>query len=133
MQMDSSSKLYSFDEVSKHNHHRDCWLIISGYVYDVTAFLPDHPGGEELLLLAVGRDATFDFKSVGHSELAQEKMKKYRIGKIDMSTLPRKQQYVETTPYQPTPSLFSFSPIHLLIPILLLALAFAFPYFKLKA
>ncbi|KAL4015109.1 hypothetical protein IC575_027338 [Cucumis melo] len=131
--MDSNSKVYSFDEVAKHNHQKDCWLIISGYVYDVTSFLPDHPGGDELLLLAVEKDATFDFKSVGHSELAQEKMKMYRIGKIDMSTLPKKQNYVESTPYQPTPSLFSFSPIHVLLPILLLALAFAFPYFKLKA
>ncbi|KGN46545.1 cytochrome b5 [Cucumis sativus] len=131
--MDSNSKVYSFDEVAKHNQQKDCWLIISGYVYDVTSFLPDHPGGDELLLLAVEKDATFDFKSVGHSELAHEKMKMYQIGKIDMSTLPEKQKYVESAPYQRTPSLFSFSPIHLLLPILLLALAFAFPYFKLKA
>ncbi|KAG7025950.1 Cytochrome b5 isoform E [Cucurbita argyrosperma subsp. argyrosperma] len=126
--MDSNSKLFTFDEVAKHNHEKDCWLIISGYVYDVTSYLPDHPGGGELLVLAVEKDATFDFKSVGHSETAQEMMKKYQIGKIDPLTLPTEQKHVETTPHEPTPSLLSFSPLHVLIPLLLLVLAFAFPY-----
>ncbi|XP_022964486.1 cytochrome b5-like [Cucurbita moschata] len=131
--MDSNSKVYTFDEVAKHNHEKDCWLIISGFVYDVTSYLPDHPGGGELLVLAVEKDATFDFKSVGHSESAKERMKKYQIGKIDPLTLPTEQKHVETTPHKPTPSLLSFSPLHVLIPLLLLVLAFAFPYLKIKA
>jgi hypothetical protein len=31
-------------EVGKHNSAHDCWLVIHGYVYDVTSFLASHPG-----------------------------------------------------------------------------------------
>ncbi|KAJ0093401.1 hypothetical protein Patl1_25972 [Pistacia atlantica] len=43
-------------------------------VYDVTKFLEDHPGGDEVLLLATGKDATDDFEDVGHSSSAKELM-----------------------------------------------------------
>uniref|UniRef100_A0A6N2K9A1 Cytochrome b5 heme-binding domain-containing protein n=1 Tax=Salix viminalis TaxID=40686 RepID=A0A6N2K9A1_SALVM len=33
----ASSKVYLFDEIAKHNKSKDCWLIISGKVYDVTS------------------------------------------------------------------------------------------------
>ena len=32
------------DEVSKHNKESDAWLVYTGYVYDVTKFVPKHPG-----------------------------------------------------------------------------------------
>ena len=48
-------------EVAKHNKKDDCWVIIDGKVLDVTAFLPDHPGGEKAILLYAGRDATEEF------------------------------------------------------------------------
>ena len=52
---------YSVEEVAKHNKKDDCWVIIDGKVLDVTAFLPDHPGGEKAILLYAGRDATEEF------------------------------------------------------------------------
>ena len=36
----------SKDEVAKHSKEDDCWCIIGGEIYDVTKFLPDHPGGK---------------------------------------------------------------------------------------
>lgn len=36
-------------------------MIIDGKVLDVTAFMPDHPGGEKAILLYAGRDATEEF------------------------------------------------------------------------
>lgn len=39
------------------------WTIIDGKMYDITDFLPYHPGGERLLSLAVGRDASILFHS----------------------------------------------------------------------
>lgn len=38
-------KLISAQEVSKHNTREDCWVIIHDKVYDLTNFLPEHPGG----------------------------------------------------------------------------------------
>jgi cytochrome b involved in lipid metabolism len=34
--------------VKKHATPDDLWLVIHGSVYDVTSFLKDHPGGEEV-------------------------------------------------------------------------------------
>ncbi|KAK6137076.1 hypothetical protein DH2020_029187 [Rehmannia glutinosa] len=61
-------------------------------VYNVTPFLEEHPGGEEVMLMSTGKDATTDFEDVGHSNDAQEKMKEFYIGEIDTSTLPFKQE-----------------------------------------
>lgn len=37
-------------EVSKHNSIKSCYVTIGRKVYDVTDFLSDHPGGEDLIL-----------------------------------------------------------------------------------
>ena len=38
-------------------------VFIEGHLYDVHAFLPDHPGNAELLLLSIGRDASEAFRT----------------------------------------------------------------------
>jgi len=35
------------EELAKHGSERDCWVAINGFVYDVSRFLPEHPGGPE--------------------------------------------------------------------------------------
>ena len=57
-------------------------------MYDVSEFLEEHPGGDDVILLATGKDATDDFEDVGHSAGARELMKKYLIGDMDVTTLP---------------------------------------------
>lgn len=34
----------SLSELSKHNSQQDCWVAYDGKVYDITSFLPRHPG-----------------------------------------------------------------------------------------
>eukprot|EP00252_Welwitschia_mirabilis_P006480 TRINITY_DN1736_c1_g1_i1.p1 TRINITY_DN1736_c1_g1~~TRINITY_DN1736_c1_g1_i1.p1 ORF type:complete len:135 (+),score=29.26 TRINITY_DN1736_c1_g1_i1:332-736(+) len=91
--MGSEGKVYTLAEVSEHNHSKDCWLIIEGKVYDVTKFLEEHPGGDEVLLSATGKDATDDFEDVGHSNSARDMMAQYYVGDIDPATIPKKQTY----------------------------------------
>ncbi|KAL2653772.1 hypothetical protein R1flu_021900 [Riccia fluitans] len=77
------SRKYSATEVSEHNSAEDCWLIIQGKVYDVTKYLDDHPGGDQILIAAAGEDATDEFDEAGHSEDARKMMDKYLIGQVD--------------------------------------------------
>ncbi|KAM9268738.1 cytochrome b5 type B isoform 2-T2 [Cariama cristata] len=74
--------VFTMEEVGKRNCGREAWLVIHGRVYDVTRFLEEHPGGEEVLLEQAGRDATESFEDVGHSTDAREMLKQYYIGEI---------------------------------------------------
>lgn len=131
--MASGNKTLLFNEVSKHNKTKDCWLIIEGKVYDVTPFMEDHPGGDEVLLAATGKDATTDFKDVGHSEDAIELMNKYYIGEVDIETVPQKRTYsspADHTTYNAVKSSdFGFKIIQFLVPLVILGLAFAVRYY----
>ncbi|KAI4325016.1 hypothetical protein MLD38_030451 [Melastoma candidum] len=124
--MASDLKTFGFEEVEKHNKTKDCWLIISGKVYDVTPFMEDHPGGDEVLLSATGKDATNDFEDVGHSDSAREMMEKYYIGEIDAATVPAKRTYIppQQAHYNPdkTPE-FLIKILQFLVPLLILGLA----------
>jgi len=53
-------------------YSRSCWVIIQNKVYDVTEFLPDHPGGAEIILRYAGRDATSVYEPI-HPQDALEK------------------------------------------------------------
>ncbi|ETE73847.1 Cytochrome b5 [Ophiophagus hannah] len=58
---------YKLEEVQKHNHSQSTWIIINRRIYDLTKFLEEHPGGEEVLREQAGGDATESFEDVGHS------------------------------------------------------------------
>ena len=55
------ARTFTEDEITKHNAEGDCWCIIEGKVYDLTSFLPDHPGGKKAIMLFAGKDATEEF------------------------------------------------------------------------
>nr|BAB17854.1 cytochrome b5 [Ciona savignyi] len=75
-------KIYRLEEVKKHNNVQSAWIIIHNKVYDLTKFLEEHPGGEEVLLEQAGQDATESFEDVGHSTDAREMQKDYYIGEL---------------------------------------------------
>jgi len=70
----------------KHNSKDDCWIIIgaagSEKVFDVTKYLPDHPGGPEIVLDYAGKNADDMFEDIGHSKTAREKLSQYYIGDL---------------------------------------------------
>ncbi|RCV29232.1 hypothetical protein SETIT_5G467800v2 [Setaria italica] len=124
----SSSKVFTLEEVAKHNTKDDCWLIIGGKVYNVTKFLEDHPGGDDVLLSSTAKDATDDFEDVGHSTTARAMMDEYLVGEIDATTIPTKVKYMP--PKQPhynqdkTPE-FIIKILQFLVPLAILGLAVA--------
>ncbi|KAL1532076.1 Cytochrome b5 isoform E [Salvia divinorum] len=127
--MASGAKVHVFEEVMTHNKTKDCWLVISGKVYDVTPFMDEHPGGDEVLLAATGKDATNDFEDVGHSDSAREMMDKYCIGEIDLASVPLKRTYPppsQRTAYNANKSSdFGIKILQFLVPLVILGLAFA--------
>lgn len=48
----------SLKKVQEHNTAQSCWVVIENKVYDVTEFLPEHPGGAKIILKYAGKDAT---------------------------------------------------------------------------
>ncbi|CAO2610274.1 Cytochrome b5 type B [Lemmus lemmus] len=84
---DPSVTYYRLEEVAKRNSAEETWMVIHGRVYDITRFLSEHPGGEEVLLEQAGADATESFEDVGHSPDAREMLKQYYIGDVHPSDL----------------------------------------------
>lgn len=80
-----TKKEIAFDEVVKHANQNDCWMVIDGKVYDITQFIPRHPGGR-VIIEGCGRDATELFNTHGipggqmHSALAKRILASYQIG-----------------------------------------------------
>ncbi|CAG2100284.1 unnamed protein product [Medioppia subpectinata] len=81
LNVDEKERIFTRDEVRDHDDTDSLWVIVDGYVYDVTRFLEEHPGGQEVLKEYGGDDATHRFDEVGHSADALDMMKKYRIGR----------------------------------------------------
>ncbi|MEE6500314.1 hypothetical protein FKM82_003740 [Ascaphus truei] len=73
---------FTLEEVRKRNTPKETWLVIHGRVYDITRFVEEHPGGEEVLFEQAGADATESFEDVGHSIDAREMLKQYYIGDV---------------------------------------------------
>jgi len=78
----AETKQFKLTDVATHNDKKSSWIVIHDKVYDVTKFLEEHPGGEEVLLEQSGKDATESFEDVGHSSDARDLMKDYLVGEL---------------------------------------------------
>jgi cytochrome b involved in lipid metabolism len=76
------SKTFASGEVAKHRSRDDAWVIVDGHVIDVTRFLHEHPGGEDILLDVSGRDASREFAEVGHSADARARLLELSVGTV---------------------------------------------------
>nr|XP_033321210.1 cytochrome b5-like isoform X1 [Megalopta genalis] len=76
------SKTFTRSEVADGSGKEKTLIILHDKVYDVTCFLNEHPGGEEILQEHSGKDGSEDFDDVGHSKDAFDLMKKYVVGEL---------------------------------------------------
>ena len=78
---------YTLADISQHYQASDCWLAIHGKVYDVTSWIPVHPGGQAILE-GCGKDATdlYETRPMGsgtpHSQSARSLLPNYYIGEL---------------------------------------------------
>lgn len=70
-------------EVAKHSTPESCWTVVEGKVYDVTAFLKEHPGGERAVLALAGVDASEAFVAM-HPPMLRPRLERFRIGHVEV-------------------------------------------------
>jgi cytochrome b involved in lipid metabolism len=54
----SPMRKISLQELSEHNSQYNNWIAYKGNVYNISKYLPYHPGGEEILKKSAGKDCT---------------------------------------------------------------------------
>ncbi|KAK7470244.1 hypothetical protein VKT23_001679 [Stygiomarasmius scandens] len=79
------SKTVTAEQLKAHTTKNDIWLLISGKVYNVTKFIDEHPGGDEVILAEAGHDATEAFEDVGHSDEARALLPDMLVGDFEKS------------------------------------------------
>jgi cytochrome-b5 reductase len=72
-------QMYTLDDVKQHNRSGDAWMVINGKVYDVTKYIPYHPGGNKILM-GVGKDGTSLYNKYHPWVNANFLLEKYHIG-----------------------------------------------------
>ncbi|OAL38637.1 hypothetical protein AYO20_01843 [Fonsecaea nubica] len=76
-------KEFSLAQVSQHARKGDLYMIYGDQVFDVTRFVEEHPGGEEVIMDCAGKDGTEAFDEVGHSNEAHDQLRELLIGSLD--------------------------------------------------
>ena len=74
---------YTAADVASHSASSDCWTIVSGKVYNITAYVPLHPGGQSAIIGLCGHDGTaaFSGQHAGGSS-ANNALASYYIGDL---------------------------------------------------
>ncbi|KAF8151926.1 fatty acid-2 hydroxylase [Mycena galopus ATCC 62051] len=85
--MSKRVRIYTAEDVATRKTQSSCWLSRQGKVYNVTKFLTDHPGGDDIILKYAGKDvdgvmAGKEGESHDHSESAYEMLAEYQIGRL---------------------------------------------------
>lgn len=81
-QLKDNGRRYTLAEVGAHSTKDDCWIVIEGMVFDVTALLPNHPGGHLPIVSVAGRDVTQLFYSFHPKRVGDYHLHKYYKGQL---------------------------------------------------
>lgn len=74
---------YTLADVAKHADASSCWAAINGNVYDLTAWIDQHPGGPDRILAICGTDATAAFQQQhGGERRPASELAGFQIGKL---------------------------------------------------
>lgn len=76
-------------------------MVLYGNVYDVTDFIPNHPGGAKIILQLAGQDATEEYDPVHPPGTLEESLgPEAKLGTLNPDTLPK----VERSPAEESPA-----------------------------
>uniref|UniRef100_A0A3B5MXS4 Sulfite oxidase n=2 Tax=Xiphophorus couchianus TaxID=32473 RepID=A0A3B5MXS4_9TELE len=101
----SSLPVFSHDEISKHRSLEDgVWVTYKGGVYDITEFVPMHPGGNKILLAAGGALEPFwALYAVHDQEYVLEILSQYKVGELSVEDLKKQHNAKASDPYSSDP------------------------------
>lgn len=87
------AKMFDYAEVARHNTAESCWVILYGNVYDVTRFIPKHPGGSKVILQLAGTDATEEYDPIHPPGILEENLEASdKLGTINLDSLPKEEK-----------------------------------------
>ncbi len=82
----SRAGLFSLTEVARHASATDCWMSIDQQVYDLSAYIPEHPTRPAVILAWCGQEASEAYRTKlrgrAHSPEADRVLGNYRIGQL---------------------------------------------------
>lgn len=74
---------YTLAQVAEHATAESCWSTVNGMVYDLTKWIPLHPGGEAKIKALCGKDGTTAFTNKhGGQEKPEATLASYKIGEL---------------------------------------------------
>jgi len=102
--MSKRIRILTAEDVSVHNTDASCWVSRKGKVYDVTRFLPDHPGGDDFILKHAGKDVEEVMKDTqehDHSDSAYDMLEEFVIGRLGSDELVVSDDWVPDENFHP--------------------------------
>ncbi|WOK92588.1 cytochrome b5 domain-containing protein RLF isoform X1 [Canna indica] len=79
----SNRRLISMDEVKQHKTGASIWTVLKGRVYNISPYMKFHPGGEDMLMKAAGKDCTSLFNKYHAWVNADFLLEKCLVGVLD--------------------------------------------------
>ncbi|MEK7098457.1 MAG: cytochrome b5-like heme/steroid binding domain-containing protein [Patescibacteria group bacterium] len=74
---------YTLADISGHKDRSSCWSTINGGVYDLTSWIPKHPGGEQAILQLCGTDGSAKFnRQHGGAALQAQVLTGFKVGTL---------------------------------------------------
>lgn len=70
-------------QVAQHTNASSCWTVIDGNVYDLTKWIPQHPGGEQAILSLCGKDGSDAFHNQhDHAQRQENILATFLLGPV---------------------------------------------------
>lgn len=80
----TAQKTFTTAEVATHNKESDCWTFMNGNVYDITSYVPRHPGGVNEITQICGKDGKSLFEgNPEHNSTAKNQLEQLKIGTLN--------------------------------------------------
>jgi len=78
-------RIFTTEDLMLQRKQGQCWIVRRGRVYDLTQFVDDHPGGEDLITQFAGMDIGDAMEKESehiHSESAYAMLEEFLVGKL---------------------------------------------------